>query len=161
MTSSPSLPNNPLLPANWDTSTLMVSPSEVNSIYQSVNSSATDINNYLNDIIELLSGLRLSWTGTSASLADDFATRWTNAMTALWGTKADPDAGIAQVLLGALSVVASNYGENEQALTGMWNQFGSGGSSNTWNSTDITDQVTNGYYHTTSVDETFFPVPNG
>jgi hypothetical protein len=140
---------------------MSVNTGSINTIADSVNSSLTDINNYLNDIVGLLSGLTLSWTGTSASLANDFTTRWGNGMTALFGTQSDPDSGIAQVLLAGIKQVAGNYGENEQTLTGMWNQFGGNGSSGSPNSTDITDQVTNGYYHTTSVDETFFQVPNG
>jgi uncharacterized protein YukE len=143
------------LPANWDSSTVSVDMNVMGSVAQAVLTSATNINNYLTDINNSLSGLPISWTGDSASLADDFNKRWSDAATALFGTQNDPSTGILNIITSGLAQAVKNYSGNEGAVAAMFNQFGSGGSSGSVNQSNITDQVTDNVYHTTSVNETF------
>lgn len=141
------------LPANWDSSSITVDPSGLNSAAEAVQTSSTNIYNYLTDINNSLSNLQLSWTGESASVANEFNTRWVNAMTALYGPSTDPGKGIMNILNDGLQMAAQNYSNNESSVANMFNQFAGKGSAPS--TKPVTDQVTNTYYHTTSVNETF------
>ena len=143
------------LPANWDSSTVSVDMNVMGSVAQAVLTSATNINNYLTDIINSLSGLPLSWTGGSATLADEFNTRWSSATTALYGTQSDPSTGILNVITSGLAQAAQNYSQNESVVASLFNGFGHGGSSSGPQTQPVTDVVTDNVYHTTSVNETF------
>jgi uncharacterized protein YukE len=145
------------LPSNWDSSTISVDKNTMNAVAQSVLTSAKNINNDLSDIINALNGLPISWTGGSATLVEDFNTRWSDATTALYGTQGDPTTGILNVITSGLAQAAQNYGENEGLVTNMFNQFTSPGSGSTSqpSSKPVTDTVTDNVYHVTSVNETF------
>jgi uncharacterized protein YukE len=118
--------------------------------------SSTNINNDLSDIINSLSSLPISWTGGSATLADDFNTRWSKATTALYGAPGDPSTGILNIITSGLAQAAKNYSHIEGAVTKMFSQFTSAGSSSGAPSAQpVTDVVTDNVYHTTSVNETF------
>jgi uncharacterized protein YukE len=144
------------LPGNWDSSTISVDMSTMGTVAQAVLTSATNINNYLTDIINSLNGLPLSWTGNSATLAEDFNARWSSATTELYGTPSDPSTGILNIITAGLGQAAGNYSQNEAAVTAMFKGFGQAGSSSSGPQTQsVTDVVTDNVYHTTSVNETF------
>jgi uncharacterized protein YukE len=144
------------LPANWDSSTISVDTNTMSSVAQAVITSATNINGYLNNIMDALNGIKPSWTGDSSSVADDFNTRWSNALTALFGTKSDPSTGILNILMKGLDQAAQNYIVTEGAIADMFTTFGKGDSgSGSGGQKDIKDDPYEKYYHTTSVNETF------
>jgi len=143
------------LPANWDSSTVKVDMNTMGTVAQAVLTSAANINNYLTDIINSLNSLPLSWTGGSATLADEFNTRWASATTALYGTPSDPSTGILNVITSGLAQAAQNYSQNEFLVTGMFNLFGHGSPSSGPQTQPVTDVVTDNVYHLTSVNETF------
>jgi hypothetical protein len=145
-----------LLPQNWDSSKIEVDMIEMNDIAQSVLASAQNINNDLGDIANSLSGLPMAWTGPSASLADEFNTRFVNATNTLYGPQGDPGAGILNIVTNGLSAAAQNYANVEDQISGTFNQWSAAGTSaSSGPPSPVTDQVTNTYYHTTSVDEAF------
>jgi uncharacterized protein YukE len=144
------------LPANWDASTISIDMNTMNEIAQSVLASSTNINNDLGDIINALSSLPISWTGGSATLADEFNTRWSKATTALYGTQGDPGSGILNIITSGLAEAANNYSQGEGAIKYMFSQFTStGSSSGAPSTTGVSDVVTGNVYHLTSVNETF------
>lgn len=150
------------LPTNWDSSTVTVDPYGLNSAAEAVQTSTTNIYNYLTDINNSLGGLQLSWIGESASVADEFNTRWVDAMTALYGPSTDPGKGIMNVLNDGLKMAVQNYSNSESSVAKMFNQFnqGSPSSSNNEPTGNFIDdwyptRVTSPNYHTTSVDEKF------
>jgi hypothetical protein len=135
---------------NYDTSTIEAGPAQIFDVGNNVLDSCINIANYLNDIFTCLQDLRLDWTGGSATAAADFNNRWNQSCVRLLGTTSDPGAGAANVLCAGLMAVGKNYAALVQGTTTLWNTFGSGGGSS---GTTILDQVTNTYYHTTSVNE--------
>jgi uncharacterized protein YukE len=145
------------LPTNYDSITISVDTNTMNSVAQTVYTSSLNINSDLKDINDSLSGLAVShvWTGGSASVANDFTTRWNNAMTYLYGTPSDPSTGALNIVIAGLTMAEQNYVNNEVQLTEMFNQWTNPGSSSSGPQQNIKDQVTNTYYHTTSVNETF------
>lgn len=153
----------PALPANWDSATIKVDPNTLSSVAQAVLASSTNINNDLGDIINSLSSLPLSWTGGSATLADEFNTRWSAATTALYGTPGDASTGILNVITQGLADAAQNYEKCEGSVTAMFKAFSQaaagsspgGGAAPDLSAQPVTDTVTDNVYHTTSVNETF------
>jgi uncharacterized protein YukE len=144
------------LPANWDSSTISIDMNAMSAVASAVLASSTNINNDLSDIINSLSSLPVSWTGGSATLAEDFNTRWSNATTALYGTQSDPSTGILNIITGGLAQAAQNYSKTEGGVTYMFSQFASTGSpSGAPDSQGVSDAVTDNVYHVTSVNETF------
>jgi len=144
------------LPANWDSSTISIDMNAMNAVASAVLASSTNINNDLSDIINSLSSLPVSWTGGSATLAEDFNTRWSSATTALYGTQSDPSTGILNIITSGLAQAAQNYSKTEGGVTYMFSQFASAGSpSGAPDAQGVTDAVTDNVYHVTSVNETF------
>jgi len=144
-------------PENYDAYTIASAPALMYDTATNVSTSAANIVSCLSNIINAVTSLRLSWTGTSASsasLAQDFNNRWAAITTALYGTQGDPSSGAINQLMEGLALAAQNYLNNEDQVAGMFSAYsnaGSGGPSGQ----SVVDQVTNGYYHTTSVNETF------
>jgi uncharacterized protein YukE len=175
------------LPANWDSSTVSVDPWVLHSSAASVTDAVKAILGELSGIMGVLKELRISWTGESAELADQFNDRWEQAMKQLYGTKADPGAGILNVLSAGIGAAAVNYSRGERQVSNMFARFeaalkgidpGTHGNDDSDiedvlakaerapqpdkphtpeapSDKDITDHVSNGYQHTTSVDEKF------
>jgi uncharacterized protein YukE len=139
-------------PDNYDAYTIGSAPGQMYDTATSVSASADSIAGYLGNIVSALSGLRLSWTGPSASAAQEFNDRWTAATTALYGTQGDPGSGAVNQLTDGLAMAAQNYLNNEDQVAGMFSQFASAGSGGP---AGVQDKVTGSVYHLTSVDETF------
>lgn len=141
-------------PENYDAYTIASAPALMYDTATNVSTSAANIVSCLSNIINAVTSLRLSWTGTPGSLAQDFNNRWAAITTALYGTQGDPSSGAINQLMEGLALAAQNYLNNEDQVAGMFSAYsnaGSGGPSGQ----SVVDQVTNGYYHTTSVNETF------
>jgi len=118
-----------------------------------------NINSAMNDIINSLNSLKLTWTGDSASTATDYQQRWDAALTLLYGTQDDPATGALNVLAGGVAQAASNYSQNEAGVTAMFDTF----EANLLkpSSTDVGNQIDDvtgtpvPNYHTTTVNEIF------
>jgi uncharacterized protein YukE len=154
------------LPSNYDAVTLYARPSAMASIAQRIVDEATAVTDDLTLIGNTLSDLALAWTGDSAQVAEDFTTRWQQAMTTLFGTTDDPDSGIVNILASGLDAAAQNFSGCEQQVVTMFSAFtdpapatvtatGTDGDTEPGIPPAVIDQVTDTYYHTTSVDETF------
>ncbi|MFG2525236.1 WXG100 family type VII secretion target [Streptomyces sp. NPDC048527] len=146
------------LPGNYNASRVSVDPSQLNSCVDRLNQCCDSINAALADIMASLGDLRLSWTGDSQQLADDFNTRWEFAMGEMFGTQENPGTGILNTLTGGVAYAVENYANTEASIANMWNQFERALASPT-NGTpaDFTDTASgtpNPNYHTTSVNET-------
>ncbi|GAA3514245.1 WXG100 family type VII secretion target [Actinocatenispora rupis] len=73
----------------------------------------TQLVDALERIAQALEGLQGTWVGGSQKLADDFTTRWNDCATGLFGTKANPDAGVLVRIADGLAYAALNYGDTE------------------------------------------------
>lgn len=125
------------IPANYDAVTMTVNPRNMNSDANQIEDSANNIISALNTIGNTLSGLQLSWNGTAASEAQDFANQWMNAMTGLFGSQSNPQSGVINQVIVALLTAAGNNSSAEEGITQMFTQFSgaiwtsSGGGSDT------------------------------
>ncbi|MEV6948791.1 hypothetical protein AB0N07_44130 [Streptomyces sp. NPDC051172] len=162
------------IPKDYNSSKLAVDPITLSDSCDKLTDAAQNIGTALGDIMNCLSELRISWTGDSADVADDFNQRWSKVTGELYGTEAaqivntltfggfyaaDPGAeGVIPALTKGVAKAAGNYANGEGAVKAMfWNlgnglaqSGGSGGSSHT-----TVDQPSgiNGNYHTTAVNE--------
>jgi uncharacterized protein YukE len=167
------------VPSNYDNVTLTVDMESLNTAANAIYQYCTNINNALGYINNILSGLALAWTGPSSDEAQTAANDWNSMMTTLFGTKADPDAGILNILAGGLLQAVQNYSTNEQAIGMMfsyyWDQVNGDPSGNVTTDSsgnlvpirsqssgpppdqnqDITNWGTPYPYATTAVDESF------
>ncbi|GAA2698118.1 WXG100 family type VII secretion target [Streptomyces anthocyanicus] len=173
------------LPGNWDSATIAVNPWVLHSSAKAVVKSLEDVLTELNTIMTVLGELKLSWTGDSATLADQYNERWNKAMKELYGTKEDPSTGILNVLASGLGSAAVNYSRGERSVSDMFVRFEASLQGVSLDGlppdadleeeledakrpeptpsdptkappeVDVTDVVTDGNWHTTSVNEKF------
>ncbi|MFF3561804.1 WXG100 family type VII secretion target [Streptomyces sp. NPDC002574] len=157
------------IPRDYNAVTISVDPNALNSACEQVSTAAENISYALGDIMNSLSGLRLSWTGDAAEVADDFNARWTAVTLQLYGSEADPALGVINVLTGGVAKAAENYANCEGAVKAMFQQFHTQllqANSPEWQAanppgpqTDTVDQASGTpyeNYHTTAVNETGF-----
>jgi uncharacterized protein YukE len=151
--------------ANYDAvGQIIIDPQMIAATAAAIKTQIEDMANCLKTIDDTLSGLRLSWTGDSASQATAYIDKWQDAINKLFGTGDGSGQGTGNspgalgTLLGGASSAASNYSLTEDNVWIMFNQFSQGitGSSSSSSSGNLTsaveDQVT-GTFHTTAVDE--------
>jgi uncharacterized protein YukE len=164
------------VPSNYDTATLSIDPAALSQAVTAINAAAQEIVDGIVVIQLALSSLQLSWTGASATVADEFQIRLTSAMTALYGSEVNQNDGAINALTGGVGLAAKNYAANEQAVVTMFNGFtkamGGGGVAGSGSSgldpstvfsadpsdaapASTTDQVS-GTFHSTAVDEEFY-----
>lgn len=167
------------LPSNYNATVLVVRSQDMKTASGALHTACLNINNDLGDIIRHLSYLQLDWTGSqSAAEMQQWADRWTGAMTQLFGTEADPSLGILNVLASGVAGAAYNYARTESSIRLMFKQFEqalqSAPGTGTWspgsNATDAPSPETktspsggagqpespHGVYHTTAVNESGF-----
>lgn len=173
------------IPDDYNAVRLAIDPISMNSGCQKVIDAAQNVSTALGDIMNCLSQLRISWTGDSADVADEFNARWTAVTTQLYGSQAaqlvnvltggllyavDPEAqGVINVLTGGVAKAAENYANCEGAVKAMFAQFHTEmlrANSPEWQAdhpagpqTDTVDQPSgtpNENFHTTAVNETGF-----
>jgi uncharacterized protein YukE len=148
----------PVLPDNYNSSTLRVDPGGLSSTLATLSTAIQDINNDIGDIIVRLNALKLSWTGDSATVMDDYNARWLKAVTDLYGTELNPDTGILNVLTSGIAQAVENYNVCEQNVADMFNQFETALTKGTSGDGTPVDQpygIPEKNYHTTSINETF------
>jgi uncharacterized protein YukE len=108
------------IPATYDAVTLNVVPWDIYNAAQTVDLAVNDVIDALQSIGTTLSHLQLGWVGTSAAEAQSFGDEWTAAMTNLFGSTADPTAGVLSQVVVALYTAAGNYSGAEQGITTMF-----------------------------------------
>jgi uncharacterized protein YukE len=141
---------------NYDEVTMTITPTAMNAASTSITAAVTDIADQLATIFDAFNSLQISWTGGSATLADDFNTRWTQAVTTLFGTQADPGEGVLNLIVSGIGAAAGNYSLAEQEINNWFVQFATSMSASGAGSSGaqtVSDQPS-GPYHTTAVDET-------
>lgn len=155
----------PAASADYDYAEITVNLEELHSSANIVISHCTNVNYWLGRINDTLSNLALAWTGPSATDAEQVSADWNNLMTELFGTQADPDLGILNVLAGGLNTAWQNYANNEYAVSKMFGDFynavsaipsGGSGDSAPQSVTDGTTYHPNPPYHDTSVNEHYY-----
>lgn len=126
------------IPSDYSSSTISIEPGPLQMITDLITDCAQDIVTALNTIGTTLSNLALSWDGTSASEAQDFATQWTNAMTGLFGTPSNAKSGVINQVVIALLTAIGNNSNADESVTTMFGQLtsaipagGAGGGSDT------------------------------
>ncbi|MYS23328.1 MULTISPECIES: WXG100 family type VII secretion target [unclassified Streptomyces] len=131
----------------------------MSSILTTLSTAVGEINTDIGDIMTRLNSLKLTWTGDSATVMNDFNSRWYKAVTDLYGTQMDPAIGILNILTSGLAQAVENYNECEQNVANMFDQFektltaGTGGDGGT--PVDDPYGIPEKNYHTTSINETF------
>lgn len=162
------------IPKDYNAIKISADPITMTDCSDRISDAAQNISTALGDIMTCLSDLRLSWTGDSADVADDFNQRWSKTTGDLYGTElselvniltlgglytVDPAAeGVIPVVTQGVAKAAQNYANAEGAVKTMFDNLrrgleatgGSGGSPQS-----VTDQVSgaNKNYHTTAVNE--------
>jgi uncharacterized protein YukE len=146
------------LPENYNSSTLRVDPGGLTSTLATLTTAIQGINDDISDIMTNLNALKLSWTGDSATVMNDYNARWYKAVTDLFGPEHNPGAGILNVLTSGLAQAVANYNACEQNVADMFNQFETALTKGTTGSGTPVDQpygIPEKNYHTTSINETF------
>lgn len=170
------------IPGNYNSTVIVVRSQDMKTASEALITACVNINSYLGDIIRSLSYLQLDWTGSqSAAEMQQWADRWTDAMTQLFGTEADPSLGILNVLASGVAGAAQNYAQTESNIKFMFKHFeqalqtaGTGSWSPGSNATDVVSgsgtpetkmspsggvvqsESPHGEYHTTAVNESGF-----
>jgi hypothetical protein len=108
-------------PETYDSALISVSPFGLYSAAIQLNTIATDIANQLNTIYTAISDLQFSWTGGSASEAQDFSNRLNAATDSLFGTKKNPDQGAFNRLAAGLMGASQNYNAAEEWVISTFN----------------------------------------
>jgi uncharacterized protein YukE len=111
------------IPDDYDSSSISVDPVDLGAKAGQIDTSTQQIADALSDIMDSLDALKLSWTGDSSKVADSFNSRWSDAMTELYGTKDDPGKGILNVLVGGLKAAVQNYSKGENQVVDMFGDF--------------------------------------
>jgi hypothetical protein len=139
---------------NYDGVRMNIAPTAMTAAANNVTAAVKDVGDQLSGIIDAFNSLRISWTGGSATVADDFNNRWTQAVTTLFGTEKDPGAGVLNLLVAGIQAAAGNFSLAEQEINGWFVQFAAGMSaSGSGGAQSVSDQAS-GPYHTTAVNET-------
>lgn len=147
---------------NYDGKVLSIASNDIFWTGQAINTLISDVVTQLTTVMDAFNNLQLSWTGGSASLAQDFSDRWTSAMTALFGTDGDPASGVLMALSAGLGSASNNYNLAEETIWGMFYSFNVGLTSPPASANPGQNSVTDTYgeigqpanVHSTSVNET-------
>lgn len=81
----------------------------------------TDVANQLNTIYTTIGALQFSWTGGSASEAQDFSNRLSAATASLFGTEKNPQQGAFNLLMAGMAGASQNYNAAEEWVVSAFN----------------------------------------
>jgi hypothetical protein len=111
------------VPASYDGVIMNVEPPALNTAADKIQASAQSVVAALSTINTALNELHLGWDGASAAEAKDFANKWQDAMTGMFGTSADPKKGVMNQVLIALKSAVGNYSNTEENIGKMFINF--------------------------------------
>ena len=110
------------MPSNYDDAGITISV-DPNSLYQYASSEIPGhIKNFTESISRIvgvwkkLNDNKVGWAGKSASEAQDFDSRWSTAVSGLFGTDSDPSSGVLAKIAVAVAQAAENYGVAEGTI---------------------------------------------
>lgn len=84
---------------------------------------ANSVADSINNIVKVWNDLKGNWLGATADEAQAFDDTWSKSITALFGSKDQPDAGILSKIAVLLGIAASNYDNTETAMRDMFAKF--------------------------------------
>jgi uncharacterized protein YukE len=113
-----------VVPSDYSEITMTVSPTMITQAATIVEAAVTEIVNCLNSIDDTLGDLKLGWDGNTAAEAHDFTTKWTAAMTQMFGTKGNASSGVLNLVIFGLKSAANNYDAAETGIINMFSTFG-------------------------------------
>jgi hypothetical protein len=113
------------IPSNYDNTVVDVDPGTIELNADLIQIAVTEVSESFNVIMDTLTNLALSWSGTSSTVANEFNTLWADAMTRLFGTKDNPESGILSVVVSGMKGAVQNYSSTEQNVVEMFNQLSS------------------------------------
>jgi uncharacterized protein YukE len=108
------------VPADYDDVAMSVEPGPMYSAAVDIQLNAQSVVAALNTINQTLADLKLSWDGTSADEAQDFAHQWQDAMTGMFGTSKDAKKGVMNQVIVALKSAVGNYSNAENHVVNMF-----------------------------------------
>jgi hypothetical protein len=116
-------------PSNYDSGELLidVDPDAIFR-YASVDipGTATAIAAHITYIVSTWNSLKLGWLGNTSDEVQDFNTRWSAAITKLFGTDDKPEDGILSKVATAAVIASINYGVAEDAVQKMFTSISNG-----------------------------------
>lgn len=124
------------IPADYNAVTMSIEPGLLQHNAGQIGDATKEIIAALNSIGETLSSLKLSWDGSSAAAAQDFANQWMAAMTGLFGSQSDPSAGVINQAVVVLLTAVGNYSNVEETNTQMFETLSSSISSGSSSGSD-------------------------
>ena len=77
----------------------------------------------INGIVDTWNELKIGWVGRTKEEAEAFNDEWTAAISTLYGSKKDPEAGILTQIGQLVGSAAINYGHIETVVTKMFRDF--------------------------------------
>ncbi len=77
---------------------------------------AQTISDAIHGIVQTWNGLKLGWAGTTASEVQDFNSKWTQAVSWLFGTKSHPKSGALPKIADGVDLASINYGVAEDTV---------------------------------------------
>ena len=111
------------VPASYDDVSMNVEPMPLSTVANGIQDSAQGIVAALSTINKSLEELHLGWDGASAAEAKDFASKWLDAMTGMFGTSKDPKKGVMNQVIIALKSAVGNYSNAEEQIEIMFMNF--------------------------------------
>jgi hypothetical protein len=115
-------------PANYDGSgtTISVNASDLYQwSMQVMPNYGKEIADSVNRIVKTWNDLKIGWVGNTADEAQDFNDRWAASISELFGTDAEPAAGILSRIANGITMASVNYDAVEDVVTNMFKQTSS------------------------------------
>jgi hypothetical protein len=110
-------------PSNYDDSGMLIAV-DPNTLYQLATvdmvNQADVIGDAISNIVQIWNDLKVGWMGDTATEAQDFVDRWTNAVDQLFGTKDDASSGALPKIADGVDLASVNYGEAEDVVVKMF-----------------------------------------
>jgi hypothetical protein len=108
------------VPSNYDDSGISIRV-DPNSLYQYATSDivghAKSLADSVSNIVQIWQNLKVGWVGASASDAQEFNSRWSQAVDKLFGSDSDPSSGALPKIADSVAQAAMNYGVAEDSIT--------------------------------------------
>ena len=116
-------------PGNYDSGELLIDV-DPDALFRyatvDIPGSCTAIAAHIYAIVQSWNSLKLGWLGNTADEVQDFNTRWSAAVTKLFGTEDKPEDGILSKVATAAGLAAINYGVSEEIVTQIFTNISSG-----------------------------------
>lgn len=143
-------------PASYDNVKITnVSPQLMSQDVDQLKQVVTDVNNQLQAIQTALQGLQLSWTGSSASMMQQFNGRWDAAATSLFGTQQNPAEGVLNRVIDGVQSAWQNFTAAEAWIVNTFNGLTTSLTSGSGSASGTPQSVTNNNGVVTAITEIF------